>query len=67
MTLALPRPVQHALPRVVGADLTVPLVDGRWARYCDLDSAASAPALEPVAAHVAEVLPYHGSVHRGAG
>ncbi len=67
MTLALSRPVQHALPRVVGADLTVPLVDGRWARYCDLDSAASAPALESVAAHVAQVLPYHGSVHRGAG
>ncbi|WP_224386306.1 aminotransferase class V-fold PLP-dependent enzyme [Pseudonocardia sp. ICBG1293] len=67
MTLALSRPVQHALPRVVGADLTVPLVDGRWARYCDLDSAASAPALESVAAHVARVLPYHGSVHRGAG
>ena len=55
------------LPRVIGADLTVPLVDGSRVRYCDLDSAASAPALEPVAAHVAEVLPYHGSVHRGAG
>ncbi|MEJ8279354.1 aminotransferase class V-fold PLP-dependent enzyme [Pseudonocardia spirodelae] len=67
MTLALSRPVQHALPRVVGAELTVPLVDGGWVRYCDLDSAASAPALEPVAAHVAQVLPYHGSVHRGAG
>ncbi|MBC3193202.1 aminotransferase class V-fold PLP-dependent enzyme [Pseudonocardia sp. C8] len=56
-----------ALPRVVGAELTVPLVDGTRVRYCDLDSAASAPALEAVAAHVAEVLPYYGSVHRGAG
>ncbi|MBN9738461.1 MULTISPECIES: aminotransferase class V-fold PLP-dependent enzyme [unclassified Pseudonocardia] len=56
-----------ALPRVVGADLTVPLVDGTHVRYCDLDSAASAPALEAVAAHVAEVLPRYGSVHRGAG
>ena len=55
------------LPRVSGADLTVPLVDGSRVRYCDLDSAASTPALESVAAHVAEVLPYYGSVHRGAG
>lgn len=52
---------------MVGADLTVPLVDGSRVRYCDLDSAASAPALEAVAAHVARVLPYYGSVHRGAG
>lgn len=55
------------LPRVVGADVTVPLVDGSRVRYCDLDSAASTPALEAVAAHVAQVLPYYGSVHRGAG
>ncbi|ANY05389.1 aminotransferase class V-fold PLP-dependent enzyme [Pseudonocardia sp. HH130630-07] len=60
-------PHRAELPRVVGADLSVPVVDGSRVRYCDLDSAASAPALEAVAAHVAEVLPYHGSVHRGAG
>ncbi|MBP2366737.1 aminotransferase class V-fold PLP-dependent enzyme [Pseudonocardia parietis] len=56
-----------ALPRVTGAELTVPLVDGTRVRYCDLDSAASTPPLEAVAAHVAEVLPHYGSVHRGAG
>ncbi|GAA1385161.1 aminotransferase class V-fold PLP-dependent enzyme [Pseudonocardia kongjuensis] len=56
-----------ALPAVTGADLTVPLVDGGPVRYCDLDSAASTPALAAVTAHVAQVLPYHGSVHRGAG
>lgn len=55
------------VPGVVGDDLVVPLVDGRRVRYADLDSAASTPPLEPVAAHVAEVLPYYGSVHRGAG
>ncbi|SFN31996.1 Aminotransferase class-V [Pseudonocardia ammonioxydans] len=60
-------PHQVTLPRVTGAELTVPLVDGSRVRYCDLDSAASTPALESVAAHVAEVLPYYGSVHRGAG
>ncbi len=56
-----------ALPAVVGDDLTVPLVDGRRVRYVDLDAAASTPALHDVAAHVAAVLPYYGSVHRGAG
>jgi selenocysteine lyase/cysteine desulfurase len=33
----------------------------------NLDYAASAPALQAVADHVAEVLPYYASVHRGAG
>jgi selenocysteine lyase/cysteine desulfurase len=56
-----------ALPRTVGADLGVPLVDGRTVPYADLDSAASASPLVTVAEHVAEVLPYYASVHRGAG
>ncbi|MDL5160087.1 aminotransferase class V-fold PLP-dependent enzyme [Actinomycetospora termitidis] len=56
-----------ALPPTVGADLEVPLVDGRRVRYADLDAAASAPPLRAVADHVAEVLPYYASVHRGAG
>ncbi|GAA5146122.1 aminotransferase class V-fold PLP-dependent enzyme [Pseudonocardia eucalypti] len=71
MTLALSRPGTHvdtpALPSVVGADLPVPLVTGGTARYANLDYAASAPALTSVAEHVAEVLPYYASVHRGAG
>jgi selenocysteine lyase/cysteine desulfurase len=56
-----------ALPRTVGADLEVPLVDGRRVRYTDLDAAASAPPLQAVVDHVAEMLPYYASVHRGAG
>ncbi|MEJ2866856.1 aminotransferase class V-fold PLP-dependent enzyme [Actinomycetospora sp. OC33-EN08] len=56
-----------ALPLTVGADLEVPLVDGRRVRYADLDAAASAPPLQDVADHVAAVLPYYASVHRGAG
>jgi len=51
----------------VGAGQAVPLVGGRRARYVHLDNAASAPALTRVAEHVAEVLPYYASVHRGAG
>lgn len=52
---------------VVGGDLQVPLLDGSWCRYANLDYAASAPALESVADHVQQVLPYYASVHRGAG
>jgi len=52
---------------VVGGDLPVPLVTGETVRYTNLDYAASAPALETVAAHVVEVLPLYASVHRGAG
>ncbi|OZM80211.1 aminotransferase class V-fold PLP-dependent enzyme [Pseudonocardia sp. MH-G8] len=70
MTAVLPtRPAvcAPALPRVVGADLQVPLVTGERVRYANLDLAASAPALEPVADHVTALLPYYASVHRGAG
>ncbi len=56
-----------ALLPVVGADTRVPLVDGRSVPYANLDYAASAPALESVAARVVEVLPLYASVHRGAG
>src|SRR5680860_1215174 len=52
---------------VVGGDLRVPLIDGRTARYVNLDYAASAPALAVVASHVNTVLPLYASVHRGAG
>ncbi|QZN85249.1 aminotransferase class V-fold PLP-dependent enzyme [Cellulomonas sp. C5510] len=56
-----------ALLPVVGGDTPVPLVDGRSVPYANLDYAASAPALEAVAARVVEVLPLYASVHRGAG
>jgi selenocysteine lyase/cysteine desulfurase len=52
---------------VIGGDLRVPLVDGSEVRYTNLDYAASSPALEVVAKHLTEVLPFYASVHRGAG
>ena len=73
MTLALDRPTATAtdgaptLPAVVGAGVRVPLVTGGWVDYANLDLAASAPALQSVADHVAQVLPLLSSVHRGAG
>ncbi|MGU3432916.1 aminotransferase class V-fold PLP-dependent enzyme [Actinomycetes bacterium M1A6_2h] len=52
---------------VSGADLDVPLVDGRTVRYANFDYAASAPALGAVTDAVRNLLPYYASVHRGAG
>ena len=52
---------------MVGQDLAAPLIQGGHVRYANLDYAASAPAVEEVAAHLNEVLPYYASVHRGAG
>jgi selenocysteine lyase/cysteine desulfurase len=59
-------PVGPLLP-VVGGTLQAPLINGRLVRHANLDYAASAPALQAVADHVTEVLPYYASVHRGAG
>jgi selenocysteine lyase/cysteine desulfurase len=59
--------IDDRLLELVGADVQVPLVGGEWVRYANLDNAASAPALKQVADAVAELLPYYGSVHRGAG
>src|SRR3954471_7251933 len=58
---------RSGLLELVGGELEAPLVGGEWVRYANLDNAASAPALWRVADAVAELLPYYGSVHRGAG
>ncbi|WP_020574992.1 aminotransferase class V-fold PLP-dependent enzyme [Actinopolymorpha alba] len=58
--------VNPLLP-VLGADLAVPLVTGETLPYANLDYAASAPCLQEVANHLAEILPFYASVHRGAG
>ena len=62
-----PTPHVEALLPTVGAGWVVPLVGGRQARAVNLDLAASAPALQRVADHVAAALPAYASVHRGAG
>ncbi|MFB9413262.1 aminotransferase class V-fold PLP-dependent enzyme [Dactylosporangium matsuzakiense] len=45
----------------------VKLADGRSVEFANLDVAATAPCLRVVADAVAELLPFYGSVHRGAG
>ncbi len=58
---------RRPLADLVGAGITVPLVQGGEARYVNLDYAASAPSLAQVVARVTEVLPWYASVHRGSG
>ncbi|MEW2353084.1 aminotransferase class V-fold PLP-dependent enzyme [Spirillospora sp. NPDC029432] len=55
------------LPRVIGADASVPLDGGGSVAYANFDYAASAPCLESVQEAVTRALPYYSSVHRGAG
>lgn len=62
---ALPAP--GPLAALVDAGLEVPVLGGGLVRHVNLDVAASAPALDAVAAHVARVLPHYASVHRGSG
>ncbi|MGN9910024.1 aminotransferase class V-fold PLP-dependent enzyme [Phytohabitans sp. LJ34] len=52
---------------IVGADLPVRLRSGATVRFAHLDYAASAPCARPAAAAVERLLPWYGSVHRGAG
>lgn len=63
----VPAPVAVATPPIVGADLRVPLADGRTATYANLDHAASAPSLESVRSAVDATLHSYASVHRGSG
>ena len=52
---------------IVGLELELPLLDGRLARYINLDNAATTPPLREVLDAVLRFLPYYSSVHRGAG
>lgn len=55
------------LPRLLGADLEVPCIDGRYRRYVNLDYAASTPVMADVWAAVEAFVPWYSSVHRGSG
>jgi selenocysteine lyase/cysteine desulfurase len=57
---------QFPLAPLASDGQSVPLVQGGCARWVNLDYAASAPALQAVAAQLAQVLPLYASVHRGA-
>ncbi len=45
-------------PLFVGTDTHVPLLDGSWRHYINLDNAASTPALKAVQQAINDFLPY---------
>jgi len=53
--------------QIVGLDTRVPLLDGSFVPYINLDNAASTPPLRSVLEAVQRFLPYYSSVHRGTG
>jgi len=57
----------HVAPEIVRAHSTVRCADGRLRQSRYLDYAATAPALRAAADAALELLPYYGSIHRGAG
>jgi selenocysteine lyase/cysteine desulfurase len=58
---------RRPLAELLGADLEVPVWGGGQRRYTNLDYAATTPPLRQVWARIEAVLPWYGSVHRGAG
>jgi len=53
--------------RILGLEKHVPLLDGRFVPYVNLDNAASTPPLMDVVEALGDFLPYYSSVHRGTG
>jgi cysteine desulfurase / selenocysteine lyase len=52
---------------IVGIDQAVPLLDGSYVPYVNLDNAASTPPLQDVLDVVNAFAPFYSSVHRGTG
>ncbi len=60
-------PAANFRDKIVGIDRLVPLLDGSFRRYVNLDNAASTPVLREVSDTVNRFLEWYSSVHRGAG
>ncbi len=53
--------------QVIGVDQQVPIRDGGWVPYINMDNAASTPSLVRVRDTVDRSLIWYASVHRGTG
>ncbi|MFC2095576.1 aminotransferase class V-fold PLP-dependent enzyme [Candidatus Bipolaricaulota bacterium] len=53
--------------QIVGADTRVQVLDGSLPMYVNFDNASSTPALRPALDAITKILPWYGSVGRGAG
>jgi selenocysteine lyase/cysteine desulfurase len=67
ITPAVRTVIDDPLVELVGADIRVPLADGRQAPFVNLDIAAAAPCFASARDAVNEILPWYASVRRGGG
>jgi len=58
---------EHFRQEIVGIDQQVPLLDGSFTIYTNLDNSASTPAFRRVKEKMDEVFTWYSSVHRGSG
>ncbi|MCD6417034.1 MAG: aminotransferase class V-fold PLP-dependent enzyme [Planctomycetes bacterium] len=59
--------LQNVREHIVGLEREAPLLDGRKARYVNLDNAATTPSFKPVLAALSRFLQWYGSIHRSGG
>mgnify|MGYP000912415273 FL=1 len=59
--------IDNVRENILGIDTRVPLLDGSFQRYVNLDNAASTPSLKPVFEKVTEFMQWYSSIHRGTG
>lgn len=59
--------VQEWRRQIIGLGRKVPLLNGDWVPYVNVDNAATTPALAPVRDRIVEFLDWYSSVHRGTG
>ncbi|MBI9044141.1 MAG: aminotransferase class V-fold PLP-dependent enzyme [Anaerolineaceae bacterium] len=59
--------VEKARENIVGIDTQVPLLNGSYRTYTNLDNAASTPVLRPVMDTVNDFMKWYSSIHRGTG
>jgi cysteine desulfurase / selenocysteine lyase len=62
-----PNHTNHFADLFTGISTHVPLLDGSFGTYTNLDNAASTPPLKSVMETVNRFIPYYSSVHRGTG
>ncbi|MEJ2668602.1 MAG: hypothetical protein P8Z81_16175, partial [Deinococcales bacterium] len=60
-------PVREWRRQIVGIDKKVPVLNGEWVPYINVDNAATTPALSRVRDQVVDFLQWYSSVHRGTG
>ena len=59
--------IEQLRQEIIGIDQQVPLLDGSFTTYTNLDNSASTPAFRRVKEKTEEMFTWYSSVHRGSG